>query len=67
LEEELISTSKGNLPLKDLVHKHGFAFMPNSITFWEEYFLGEESVKRNVYGYVLPFGTKMELRGGDIA
>lgn len=66
MEKALIHTTKGNLPVEGLDYKNGFAFTPSSITFWEEYALDGEIVKRSAHAYVLPVGTKLELHGGDI-
>lgn len=51
-DEPLIYTSKGNLPLKDLRYVHKREDTPGNVVFVEEYFLGDESVKRSVH--VLP-------------
>lgn len=47
-DEPLIYTSKGNLPLSALTYKHYRQDTPGNVVFIEEYFLGEESVKRSV-------------------
>lgn len=51
-EQPLIYTSKGNLPIASLRYEHKREDTPGNIVFIEEYFLGEESVKRSVH--VLP-------------
>lgn len=51
-DEPLIFTSKGNLPLASLRYVHKREDTPGNVVFVEEYFLGEESVKRSVH--VLP-------------
>ncbi len=48
----LIHTSRGNLPLADLRYINKREDTPGNIVFIEEYFLGEELVKRSVH--VLP-------------
>lgn len=45
----LIYTSKGNLPIKDLVYTHFWHEDENSVVLVEEYRLGEEVVKRNAH------------------
>lgn len=49
MEEPLIYTSKGNLPIASLEYRHGWFESETDITFVEEYWLGEELVKRNVH------------------
>ena len=66
MDKPLIHTSRGNLPVEDLVYTQGFAFQSNSITYWERYTLNGEEVRANGCAYVLPIGTKMELHGGVI-
>ena len=51
-DEPLIYTSRGNLPLASLRYEHKREDVPGNIVFVEEYFLGDESVKRSVH--VLP-------------
>lgn len=51
-EQPLIFTSKGNLPIASLVYKNYREDTPGNVVFIEEYFLGDESVKRSVH--VLP-------------
>lgn len=48
----LIWTSKGNLPIADLRYVHRREDTPGNVVFIEEYFLGDEVVKRSVH--VLP-------------
>lgn len=50
--EPHIYTSRGNLPLSALRYVHKREDTPGNIVFVEEYFLGDESVKRSVH--VLP-------------
>lgn len=51
-DQPLIYTSKGNLPIASLRYEHKREDTPGNIVFVEEYFLGDESVKRSVH--VLP-------------
>lgn len=52
MNEPLIWTTKGNLPISSLRYEHKREDTPGNIVFVEEYFLGDESVKRAVH--VLP-------------
>jgi hypothetical protein len=45
----LIFTTKGNLPVADLTYKHEWQEDDNSIMLIEEYYLGDELVRRNVH------------------
>jgi hypothetical protein len=49
MEEPLIYTSKGNLPIANLLYRHGWFESDSEISFIEEYWLGEEMVKRSVH------------------
>jgi len=49
MEEPLIYTSKGNLPIANLLYRQGWFESDSEISFIEEYWLGEEIVKRNVH------------------
>lgn len=49
MDEPLIFTSKGNLPVASLEYKHEWQENENEITLVEEYWLGDELVKRNVH------------------
>jgi hypothetical protein len=66
LEKALIHTSKGNMSVEDLTYKNGFDWQPNGVVFWEEYWLGDEMVKRSAHAFVLPVGTSLQLSGGKI-
>lgn len=44
----LIWTTKGNLPVEDLKLHHFWIDNDNETTYVEEWYLGEELVKRNV-------------------
>jgi hypothetical protein len=48
-EEPLIYTSKGNVPIKDLLYRHEWQEDGQAITLIEEYTLNGEVVKRNVH------------------
>lgn len=59
MDEPLIYTTKGNLPIASLRYEHKREDVPGKIVLIEEYFLGDESVKRAVH--VLPvFGVCAE-------
>lgn len=48
-DEPLIHTAKGNLPLSSLRYEHKREDVPGNVVLVEEYFLGDESVKRSVH------------------
>ena len=61
MTEPLIWTTKGNLPMKDLTCKRYWQDMPDVLMFVEEYWMGEEMVKRGAHGYLkhgVPIGTE---------
>ena len=62
----LIYTSKGNLPIDSLARKDGWDFDQNGVTYWEEYQLSGELVKRSVARYQLPTGTTFNITQGSI-
>ena len=64
MEVPLIFTSKGNLPIGSLRYEHKREDVPGEIVFIEEYFLGDESVKRSVH--VLPV-VGICLQGVDLS
>ena len=49
MDEPLIYTSKGNLPISSLAYSTSWEDRPDSITFVEEYRQGDEIVKRAVH------------------
>lgn len=49
IDEPLIWTSKGNLPLSNLECRRYWQENEDSITLVEEYWLGEECVKRGAH------------------
>lgn len=51
-DEPLIWTTKGNLPVASLRYVNSRKDVPGTVVFIEEWFAGEELVKRNVH--VLP-------------
>lgn len=51
-DQPLIYTTKGNLPIADLVYRTEWQDSDDTIVFIEEYLLGEEIVKRSVHGYL---------------
>jgi hypothetical protein len=65
-EIDLIYTSKGNLPVKDLTRKVEWIFSQGSIEFKERYYLGEEMVKEGSDVYLLPIGTELYIKQGDL-
>ena len=51
-ETPLIWTSKGNLPIADLIYTYYWMDSPEALTFVEEYRLGDEIVKGNSHSYL---------------
>ena len=49
LAEPLIFTTRGNLPVSVLQYRYGWYESQREIVFVEEYWLGDESVKRSVH------------------
>lgn len=49
MDEPLIYTSKGNLPIASLDYKHEWSEDDDAITFTEEYRLNGELVKRSTH------------------
>ena len=62
----LIWTSKGNLPIESLKRSDGWEFTNTNITYWEQYELDGEIVKRGVAIYALPNGTEFNLLQGQV-
>lgn len=62
----LIYTAKGNLPISSLNEKKGWDFTNTSIVYWEEYYQGDELVKRNAAVFQLPEGTCFNLQNGNL-
>lgn len=51
MDEPLIYTSKGNLPVKDLRYEHAWEDAKEYIKFTERYWLGDEVVKESAHVY----------------
>lgn len=51
MDEPLIYTSKGNLPIASLDYSYGWDDTENALVFWEQYKLGDEIVKRGAHVY----------------
>jgi hypothetical protein len=64
--EDLIYTSKGNMPVKDLTRKVEWVFSEGSIEFKEIYFLNDEIVKQGSDVYLLPIGTELYIKQGNL-
>jgi hypothetical protein len=67
MDEPLIYTSKGNLPVASLKYAHSWEDTPEQITFVEEYSLDGEIVKRSAHVYLkkgLSAGVKQGAFGG---
>ena len=52
MEEPLIYTSKGNIPIKDLEYKYWWIVNENEISFHEQYSLNGEIVKEGAHVYL---------------
>lgn len=66
VEEPLIYTSKGNLPIASLQYRHEWTENENEIIFAEEYLLDGEIVKRSVHAKLkkpLTFETQQATFG----
>lgn len=61
-DEPLIYTSKGNLPIASLQYKSGWQDTEGALVFFEEYWLGEELVKRSAHAL-----SKQGLTGQTVA
>ena len=62
----LIHTTKGNLPVDALTWSDGWEFQANGVTYWSEYRLDGEVVRRDVARYQLPEGRSLGVVQGDI-
>lgn len=51
MDEPLIWTSKGNLPIASLTYRQQWTINEDEIIFAEEYLLGDELVKRSAHVY----------------
>jgi len=64
IEEPLIWTSKGNLPIRDLECRRYWQENDDAITLVEEYWLGEEMVKRGAHVKLKRGATVGTAQGG---
>ena len=64
-DEPLIYTSKGNLPIASLEYRHRWIDSENETTFVEEYWLGDECVKRSVHT-MLKKGIEMDAVAANL-
>jgi hypothetical protein len=62
----LIYTTKGNLPVRDLVRTDGWEFSPAQIKYWSKYHLNGEMVRESVYLYKLPENVTLTLAQGQL-
>jgi hypothetical protein len=62
----LIYTSKGNLPVCDLVRTDGWDFTPTHIKYWSKYSLGGEVVRESAYLYQLPANVTLQIKQGSL-
>ena len=65
-EEPLIFTTKGNIPISGLQWQDGWEFSANGITYWSEYTLDSEVVRRDVARYQLPEGSQLSIEQSNI-
>ena len=63
---DLIYTSKGNLPVKDLVRSVEWLFSESGICFKEIYTYDGEIVKQGADVYQLPLGTTLKIEQGNL-
>lgn len=66
-DENLIYTSKGNLPIKSLERKVEWHFSVGEIVFKEIYLLDGEVVKEGADVYLLPEGTELYIKQGQLS
>jgi hypothetical protein len=65
-EEPLIFTKLGNIPISGLQLKTTWDFEATGITFAEDYYQGDELVRRSVHRFQYPDGTTLNLTPGAI-
>lgn len=63
MDEPLIHTTKGNLPVKDLTRIDGWLFEHNGITYWQKHLHGEEVVREDAYRYQLHGNQSLSIQG----
>ena len=63
---DLIYTSKGNLPVKDLKFHHEWLFNSSEICFHEWYTFNGEMVKEGGHIYKVPLGTTLKIEQGNL-
>jgi hypothetical protein len=63
----IIYTSKGNLPLNTLVREVTWQFSIGGIQVIETYRLDGEIVKQGCDTYVLPVGTELYIKQGQLS
>lgn len=63
---DLIYTSQGNLPVKDLVFQHEWHFNNEEICFREVYTYNGKMVKQGAHIYKIPLSMKMQANTGHI-
>jgi hypothetical protein len=63
MDEPLIHTIHGNMPVKDLTRVDGWDFDPSGITYWQEHKLGNEVVRRDVSRYQLQGSQTLGTQG----
>ena len=66
MEQQLIYTSKGNLPIDSLERKVQWEFSTGSIVFKEIYLLNGEVVKEGADVNKLPEGTELYIKQGQL-
>lgn len=65
-DTDLIYTSKGNLPVKDLKMTTEWLFNESGICLKEIYTLDGEIVKQGAHVYQLPLNTTLKLEQGNL-
>lgn len=65
MDEPLIWTVKGNIPISSLQYRHEWTDTATETTLVEEYLLGDEIVKRNVH-IMLKQGILSDTKVGGV-
>lgn len=66
MEQALIYTSKGNLPVQDLRREVQWEFNVGYIALNEIYYLGDEIVKQGRDVFKVPDGTELYIKQGNL-
>jgi hypothetical protein len=64
--QDLIYTSVGNVPVKNLVFHHEWLFNSDEVCFHEWYTLNGKMVKEGAHIYKIPLQTTLKAKQGDL-